>query len=204
MGKVKSAERIPYRTLQALETKRRIARAARKVFAEHGYATSSLEVVANEAGVAPRTVYSSFGAKKPILAAICDEWLAEADIAGFARRIVEATDPRVRLALIAELNRRQWEAGQDVVPMLEAAAASDAEVAKMLAEWKERRAGMLREAVKGIRSHLRQRITWQVAAATVRALSAAELYSELVRGEKWAPARYEAWLTELMVAQLLP
>lgn len=203
MGKVKSADRIPYRTLQALETKRRIALAARKVFAENGYAASSLEVVAKEAGVAPRTVYSSFGAKKPILAAICDEWLAEADVGGLARRIGEEPDPRRRLALIAGLNRRQWEAGQDVIPMLEAAAASDAEVAKMLAEWKERRAGMLREAVKGIRSHLGQRMTWQVAAATVRALSAPELYSELVRGEKWAPARYEAWLTEVMVTQLL-
>jgi AcrR family transcriptional regulator len=203
MTNVNTAGRIPYRTLQALETKRRIAQAARRVFAENGYAASSLERVAREAGVAPRTVYASFGAKKPILAAICDEWLAESEVGEFAQKMGDEPDPRRRLALIAQLNRRQWEAGQDVVPMLEAAAASDADVATMLAGWKERRADMLRGAVKAIRPHLRKGLTWQVAAASVRGLSAPELYSELVRGEKWAPGRYEAWLSEVLVTLLL-
>jgi hypothetical protein len=93
-------------------------------------------------------VYSAFGGKKPILAMICDLWLVESDVPGIAGQLMAEADARRRLALIAHMNRRQWELGQDVVPMLEAAAAADAEVARMLAGWSEQRAGMLREAIR--------------------------------------------------------
>jgi hypothetical protein len=66
--------------------------------------------------------------------------LGVADVGG---RVMGETDAGRRLELIAHLNRRQWEIGQDVLPMLEAAAASDAEVARMLAGWKDVRAGGL-------------------------------------------------------------
>jgi AcrR family transcriptional regulator len=203
MSQVNASPTMPYRQLQALETKRRIAQAARRVFAAGGYAASSLELVAREAGVAPRTVYAAFGTKKQILAAICDEWLAEANVGGLAREIMAEPDPRKRLSLVARVNRRQWELGRDVLPMLEAAAASDADVAQMLQEWKDRRAEVLREAVKALRKHLREGVTSQGAAATVRALSAAEIYSELTGGEKWSPDRYEEWLSGLLAAELL-
>jgi AcrR family transcriptional regulator len=89
-----------------------------------------LQLVAREAGVAVRTVYSAYGGKKPILAAICDQWLAEPGVPEIGGLVMREPDARRRLALIAHLNRRQWELGQDVVPMLEAAAtaAPDAEV----------------------------------------------------------------------------
>lgn len=203
MEDVKPPEGVTYRQWQALETKRRIARAARRAFAGGGYAETSIEAVARESGVAPRTVYAAFGGKKQILAAICDEWLAESDVAGIAARLMSTPDPLGRLALIAQLNRRQWELGQDVVPMMEAAAASDPEVARMLATWKDQRAGMLREAVKGLAGSLRPELEWQWAATTVRALSSPDVFAELVRGEGWTPEQYEAWLVDILAVRLL-
>ena len=203
MSGVKPGAELSYRQWQALETKRRIARAARQVFAEGGYAESSVEMVAQAAGVAVRTVYAAFGGKKPILAAICDEWLAESDVAGLAGELMEEADEDRRLELIARLNRRQWELGQDVVPMLEAAAASDAEVARMLAGWKQQRAEMLGEAIRPLGPRLRGGLDWQRAAAVVRALSAPEVYSELVNGAGWSPDGYEKWLVQLLVRELL-
>jgi AcrR family transcriptional regulator len=203
MTGVNTPERQPYRQLQAQETRRRIARAARRVFAGGGYASSSIELVAREAGVAVRTVYAAFGGKKPILAAICDEWLAESDVKGIGSEVMGEPDARRRLALMAHLNRRQWEQGQDVLPMLDAAAAGDAEVARMLTGWKEQRAGMIREAVRGLAPELRKGLHWEVAAATVRALSAPEVYSELVHGEGWDANRYESWLADLLAGELL-
>src|SRR5216684_632287 len=91
------ASRVPLRQRQALETRRAIAHAARSLFAEHGYAATSIEVVAAQAGVAERTVYAIFGTKKAILGAICEEWLNEAG------------DLRRRLALVAHSSRRQWD-----------------------------------------------------------------------------------------------
>jgi AcrR family transcriptional regulator len=194
---------MSYRQQQALETKRRIAAAARRVFGSGGYAASSIEQVAREAGVAVRTVYAAFGGKKQILAAICDLWLAESGVQALGARAMGEPDARRRLALVAHLNRRQWELGQDVVPMLEAAAASDAEVARMLSGWKEARAGALREGIGPLAGELRAGLAWEDAAATVRALSAPEVYSELVKGEGWSPDRYEEWLARLLAEQVL-
>jgi AcrR family transcriptional regulator len=204
MADVKPPEGVTYRQWQAQQTKRRIARAARRLFASGGYAETSIEAVAREAGVAARTVYASLGGKKQVLAAICDEWLAESNVSTIAGRIMSAADPRQRLELIAHLNRRQWELGQDVVPMLEAAASSDPDVARMLSVWKQQRAAMIAEAVRGIASSLRPGAAPDWTAATVRALSSPGVFDELVRGEGWSPEQYEEWLALLLAALLLP
>src|SRR5438067_9997120 len=108
MSEVK-ANRLPLRRRQALETRRSIARAARSLFSERGYAATSIEVVAEEAGVAARTVYAIFGTKKAILAAICEEWLAEAGVMESVAEGMAERDVRRRLALVAHSSRRQWE-----------------------------------------------------------------------------------------------
>jgi hypothetical protein len=64
----------------------------------------------------------------------------------------------------------------------------------MLANWKEQRARIIHEAVRTLAPSLRPGLTWKEAAATVRALSVSEVYSELVKGEGWQPDRYEKWL----------
>jgi hypothetical protein len=107
------------------------------------------------------------------------------------------------LDLLAHLNRRQWEQGQDVVHMLEAAAASDPDVARMLRGWKEQRAGMIREALRALDSRLRPGLAWSDAAATARALSSSDIYAELVAGEGWNADRYESWLAGMLREQLL-
>jgi AcrR family transcriptional regulator len=203
MSEVKPSPQLSYRQWQALETKRRIARAARQVFAEGGYAESSVEMVARTAGVAVRTVYAAFGGKKPILAAICDQWLVESDVPGLVTEVMGEADDRLRLALVARLNRRQWELGQDVVPMLEAAAAADPEVARMLAGWKQQRAQTLGEAMRPLAPRLRRGLDWARAAAVVRALSVPEIYFELVNGAGWTADAYEEWLGELLAGELL-
>ena len=203
MPDVKPEPAVPYRKWQAQQTKHRIAVAARKVFGAGGYAATSLELVAHEAGVSPRTIFAAFGDKKAILAAICDNWLAESDVGRLAADIMAEPNPARRLTQIALLNRRQWELGQDVIPMLAAAAASDAGVAQMLAGWKSTRAGMLKDAVTGFRGKLRRGVTMRRAVATVRALSAPEIYTELVKGEGWSADAYEHWLAELLIWELL-
>jgi AcrR family transcriptional regulator len=37
-----------------------------------------MDAIATEAGVAPRTVHTTFGGKREILSAICERWLEEA------------------------------------------------------------------------------------------------------------------------------
>jgi AcrR family transcriptional regulator len=198
------AGRVPLRRRQALETRREIARAARSLFAERGYAATSVEVVAKEAGVAARTVYAIFGTKKAILAAICEEWLSEAGVMETVSQGLAERDLRRRLALVAYSSRRQWESERGVRSMLEGAAASDADVARMVAGWKSDRARSLHAIVEGLESDLRLGIDGEHAGAIIRALTTAEVYSELVAGEGWTPAEYEEWLASLLGDMLLP
>lgn len=198
------ADRVPLRRRQALQTRRAIARAARSLFAERGYAAASIDLVADEAGVAARTVYAIFGTKKAILAAICEEWLTEAGVMETVSVGLAEPDLRRRLALVAYSSRRQWESERGVRSMLEGAAASDAEVAKMVAGWKSDRARSLHSIVEGLESNLREGIDGDRAGAIIRALTSAEVYSELVAGEGWTPAEYEAWLAGVLAEVLLP
>src|SRR5947209_14383548 len=93
------------------------------------------------------------------------------------------TDLGSRLALAAHSSRRQWESERGVRAMLEGAAASDAEVARMLAGWKSDRARSLHGIVAGLEGDLRAGIDGDRAGAVIRALTSAEIYSELVAGE---------------------
>jgi AcrR family transcriptional regulator len=196
-------QRLPLRQRQALETRRAIAQAARELFNRGGYAATSLEAVAEEAGVAARTIYSAFGTKKAILAAICDEWLAEAGVMETVSIGMAEPDLGRRLALVAYASRRQWESERGVSAMLEGAAAADAEVARMLSGWKDERARSLRSVVEGLETQLRPGIDVDRAGAILRALSGVEIYSELVAGEGWKPAEYEEWLTALLTETLV-
>jgi len=196
--------RVPLRQRQALETRRAIARAARALFAERGFAAASIDLVADEAGVAARTVYAIFGTKKAILAAICEEWLIEAGVMEAVSQGLAERDLRRRLGIVAYSSRRQWESDRGVRAMLEGAAASDAEVAKMVAGWKSDRARSLHSIVAGLESDLRDGIDSGRAGAIIRAMTSAEVYSELVAGEGWTPAEYEAWLAGVLVEVLLP
>ena len=190
--------RVPLRQRQALETRRAIADAARTLFAKHGYATTSIESVAEEAGVAARTVYSIFGTKKAILGAICEQWLAEAGVMEAVAKGLQERDLSRRLAIVAHSSRRQWESEGGVMAMLAGAAASDAEVARMLTGWKDDRARSLHSVVAGVEGDLRSGMSSERAGAIIRALTSPDIYTELVDCEGWTPDDYEGWLADLL------
>jgi AcrR family transcriptional regulator len=203
MADLKPPTKLPYRQLQALETKRRIARAARKLFATLGYAGTTMEAIAEETGVVVRTVYAAFGTKKAILGAVCDEWLAEADVRSLMGQAMAEKDVQRKIALLAELDRQQWERGPDVIAVLQSAATTNADVARMLKGWIQQRNEILAQVVDGMAGSLKQGLDPTTATAILRALGSAEVYHELVVECGWSPDRYQEWLTGTLNQQLL-
>src|SRR5688572_15422015 len=65
----------PRRRAQAAATRRDILEAARRLFAERGYAATTMEAVAAEAGVALKTVYVAFETKSGLLRALWNHLL---------------------------------------------------------------------------------------------------------------------------------
>ena len=56
------------RQAQAFETRRQVVEAARQLFVEYGYGGATIDAIAQVAGVAPETIFATFGSKRAILA----------------------------------------------------------------------------------------------------------------------------------------
>ena len=62
----------PRRQEQAAATRRSILEAAQRLFEQHGYAATTMEAIADEAGVALKTVYVAFVTKSGVLRGLWD------------------------------------------------------------------------------------------------------------------------------------
>src|SRR5437588_1166690 len=57
----------PHRRAQAANTRFRIAASAHRLFVERGYRVTTVEAIAQGAGVGVRTIYDVFGSKRAVL-----------------------------------------------------------------------------------------------------------------------------------------
>src|SRR5919206_1864609 len=99
------------RQAQAAATRRDILDAAQRLFERQGFAATTMEAIAAEAGVALKTVYVAFETKSGLLRALWNHLLrggrddvpiAEQD---WYREILEEPDPERRLHLVARSSR---------------------------------------------------------------------------------------------------
>src|SRR5947209_6975133 len=101
------------RAQAAAATRDAIATAARLIFRERGFAGTTMESIAAEAGYAPQTVYFHFGTKAAILKHLVEESKSERVIPLYQRSLA-AEDPREQLALAVSIGRFGAEAGWDL------------------------------------------------------------------------------------------
>ena len=133
--------RPTWRQRQAQATRRQIAGNAQDLFLAQGYATTTIEAIAERAGVAVSTVYSIFGSKRGILRAIREAWHEGSNIREVAYGTPVDSESLDRLTQLAEATRRQWETGSAILAIYKGAAAADPEAAAELASALARPAG---------------------------------------------------------------
>ncbi len=195
---------LTHRQRQALQTRRVIVDAAGELFLDRGYAATTMDAIATEAGVAVSTVYAVFRNKRAVLREIRMAWHEQTRAREINEEAAERPDPGRRLAMVANANRRQWEFGGAMVAIYQGAAAADREAAAEREEALRGRRAALDRVVKGMEAALRPGMSVDRAAAILRALCRAEVYRELVDESGWSPDEYEAWLGETLKEQLLP
>ena len=81
-------------------------RAARRLFAAHGFAGTSLQQIAEESGVAVQTIYSSVGSKTALVLALNDLVDEEAGVAQLGAGVLAETDPPTMIAKAIHLTRQ--------------------------------------------------------------------------------------------------
>jgi AcrR family transcriptional regulator len=190
-----------YRQMQAQQTKDRIAEAARRLFAVHGYGSTSMDAIATEAGVANRTVYSAFGAKREILSAISAAWLDRAQAKERADEAMAEPTARKRVKAAAHWLRSLYEAGFDVVTILEAASDENEETRAMVRAKLAGRNGAMDAIIATLDGSLRRPV--EEAQAIFRAFAAPGVYRELVIESGWSVDAFEEWTADALVRQLL-
>lgn len=195
---------------QARATRRAILDAARALFVERGYPATTLQAVADEAGVAVQTVYATFGNKMELLRQVIDVAVVGDDEAipliqrEAVQRIEAEADQRTRARLQAVLIREIAERTAPVAMVARGAAGADPEAAELWRRFMaERRVGMAHAArVLSGRDGLRLPI--EDAADVIHVLWSPEVYTMLVHELGWTAERYETWMTDALERLLLP
>ncbi|NUW42089.1 TetR/AcrR family transcriptional regulator [Nonomuraea rhodomycinica] len=193
------------RTAQALETRAEIARAARRLFVERGWAATTVRDVAREAGVSAPTVYAVYGNKAGLTRALADAADLSAD-PGRELAELEAAgdDPARQLAAMSAFDRRLYERAGDVIMLLREAGRSEPELAAVYRDGRERADG-IRAAVfsawpAGV---LRPGLDVPAALDVYAGLCGIDVYTTLTAERGWSPDRVERWWSEALVRELL-
>jgi len=200
------------RARQAAATRARIVEAAGRLFAEKGYAATTIDAVAAEADVAVETVYARFKNKRNLLEAYLDvSIVGDAEPVPLLDRpevqaVAAAATQQEQLRLLARLMRGVLERNAAAHAVLKAAAAVDPDLDALAAEDDQRRKATHRAFVEMLRSRgpLRDGLSTNDAVDTMSAIANPETCAFLIRRRGWTPARVERWLAETLGLLLLP
>lgn len=201
----------PRRREQAAETRRKILDAAERLFAEHGYAATSMPAIASRAGVAVKTVYLACGTKAGVLHALWDARLGGDDqpipVADrpWYRQLLRGDDPRQLLGTAAHQSRAVKERAGEVMLVVRQAAATEPALAdlwhRIQAEFRTilggvaQRLDALGSLAPGIDTAAATDLLWT--------LNHPDTWYLLVRRCGWTADRYERWVGETLSTQLL-
>ncbi|GHE72858.1 TetR/AcrR family transcriptional regulator [Streptomyces capitiformicae] len=182
-------------------TLRAILTAARRLFAEHGYARTPIRSIAQEAGVAPQTIYTHFGSKAGVLTGLVDLMDEEAGLPDLMAEAAEMTDPVELLGLLARASSQVRERCGDIVTMLSSGAAVAPEIAATQAEGARRNRLGIEMVIERVRStgHGVDPKAVDIAVA----LLSTGIHDSLVVDSGWSHEDYEAWLRRTLVAAVL-
>lgn len=201
----------PRRQEQAAATRRAILDAAQRLFEQQGYAATTMEAVAGEAGVALKTVYLVFSTKSGLLRALWDFVLkgdqGDAPVSSLPwyQDVLNERDPDNQLRMNAHNSRVVKQRIAPVLEVIRNAAPVDADSAALWeliqSDFYENQRAIVATLHK--RKSLRSGLDVTQAADILWTLNHPDVWQLLVGRRGWAPADYEHWFAETARTQLL-
>lgn len=208
---VKRPYQSTLRGAQAESTRKAIISAATRLFVEQGYVSTSIEEIAAAAGVSRATVFTSVGGKPTLLKTALDVAIVGDDepvsLPDRPRSVAirAEPDPRNYLALYAEMVAEMGGRLAGIYEAVRGAAGADPDARALweshLAQRRQGSANVVGDVLR--KGKLRAGLDPKAAADIVWTLNDPGLYHSLVTRRGWAPHRYQAWLAETMIRQLI-
>jgi AcrR family transcriptional regulator len=198
------------RESRARETRRRIIEASLRLFLENGYVNTTVQGIAQAAGVAPATIYQAFGTKHAVLMYALDITVAgddtplavlDRDWVADARR---EKNRRRQLRLIVEGASQIAARTAPLKEVLRDAAATEAAARELIREDHERRyrtqEGLVDLLIEN--RQLRAGIDRRRAVDTFFALVNSATYELLVTQQGWTLPEWQDWIADVIEREL--
>src|SRR5215210_2457623 len=199
------------RRAQAEVTRADILDAAQRRFERDGYAATSMEAIAADAGVALKTVYVAFGTKSGLLRALWNHLLRDGRDATpvaqqpWYQQVLAEPDPERRLRLTFHTSRAVKLRIAGVLEAIRGAAQVDAEVAglwnRIETEFHANQRVIVESLERG--DALAAGLDVDAAADILWTINHPNVWQLLVGERGWTPERWERWSADLACAQLL-
>jgi AcrR family transcriptional regulator len=202
----------PIRRAKARTTRAGIIEAAGELFVELGYLGTSIQAIADRAGVSRATVFNSVGGKLHLLRAAYDVATVGDDEPiplpqrGEARAVLNEPDQLKAVGLYAAMVTGVSERLVGIYEAFRSAAGVDPEVRDQWAQIQGERLGGAHGFVRILRTKgpLKKGLHAKRAGDVVWTLIDASLYQRLVVERGWTSKEFERWLAGRMATELLP
>ncbi|GGV02204.1 TetR family transcriptional regulator [Actinomadura cremea] len=198
------------RAERSRRTREKVIGAARELFIAQGYGATSLQEVADRAGVAVQTVYYAFSNKRTLFKDVVD-----ASIAGDTEPVATMEREWFRAACAAPTAADQLRAHvrgtlgilrrvAPIMPLIEAAAATDPEIAAQWPGGGDPRHTVHRAAAETLagKPDFRPGVSVAMAADVLFGLLSPQLYLVFVHDRGWSPDEWGDWACATLTAQL--
>jgi len=201
----KRVYRSPARKEQASETRQRILETAHELLVERGYAAMTVDAVATGAGVSVPSVYAIFGSKTGLLEAIIDRARFGPSYRQLVEQALQAEDAVERLRYAGAIARGIYDAERSLIDLMGGASVLSPELAlKMRGHELDRldaQSGTIRRLAE--QGRLKADLSVESAADILWTLTGRDIYRMLVQGRGWSGDKYQQWLADSLVAQLV-
>lgn len=165
----------------------------------------TIEAIAQLAEVSAQSVYAIFKSKTGILAELLDQSSFGVDYETLVRQALGTSDPGARLKFAARIARQIHESQIATFDLLRGAGVVAPELAKLEQrrecvryERQEDTMILLRDSRR-----LRAELDYQTARDLFWMFTGRDLYRMLVRERGWTPQKYEDWLADTLIRNLL-
>ncbi len=197
---------------QARETRHQIAEAARSLFIKRGYSGTTIDAIAQEAGVAPETVYAIFRNKRKILSHLMDISIGgdEQPIRLLdrpePRAVLHDTDQQHQIMMISQGISEIMGRVAHLFEIMRSAAKTEQDIEDLLNHLLNERLENMTTFVQNIANNggLREGMEVSAAAELVWTITSPEVFLLLTRDRNFSQEQYAAWLQTTLVRLLLP
>jgi len=181
---------------------------AQRRFLADGYAATTVEAIAVDAGISPATIYKSYGGKAGLVRTLCQMALEGSGPVPAEERSNALRGATGAQHVIAGWGALRAEVSPRISPLLlllRDAARDDAEAAALYDELDRARLRRMSENAKFLfeAGYLRVGVSAATARDVLWLSTSAEMFDLLVRRRGWSVARYSQFMDDMVVAELL-